>query len=319
MCGIAGILQLKGEPESNLLHEAVGTMVRRLEHRGPDDQGVTLLQRELGQLAFGHTRLAILDLTASGHQPMFDSESGNCITFNGEIYNFKELRQSMASDASEWKSQTDTETILKAYASSGKDCLKDLRGMFAFALWDAQAQRLLLARDHLGVKPLFYYSDEKHFIFASELRALLASGLVPRALDPVGLWEYMAYQSVPAPRTLIKGVRALLPGSWLTVDSSGRINEGSYWNILENASSDARHATEAESRRRVRELLHESIGLHLVSDVPVAAFLSGGIDSSAVVALMREAGHIAQTFSVVFTEKAYTEAQYARQVAAQLH
>src|SRR5205085_9336685 len=192
MCGIAGILQLTNEPESQSLSKAVEAMVRHLAHRGPDDQGVVTLRKDSGQLAFGHTRLAILDLSASGHQPMFDSQNGNCITFNGEIYNFKELRQKESLAQIEWKSQTDTETILKAYAMWGKDCLGHLRGMFAFALWDAQAQELFLARDHLGVKPLFYYSDDKYFIFASEIRALLDSGLVPRVLDPLGLWEYMA-------------------------------------------------------------------------------------------------------------------------------
>ncbi len=319
MCGIAGILPLTDQPESGGVTRALDVMVRHLAHRGPDDQGVVTIRKDFGQLGFGHTRLAILDLSPSGHQPMFDSQNDNCITFNGEIYNFKELRQKESLASAEWKSQTDTETILKSYAHWGKDCVHHFRGMFAFAIWDAQTQELFLARDHLGIKPLFYYSDEKHFVFASEIRALLASGLVPRVLDPGGLWDYMAYQSVPAPSTLIKGVRALLPGSWLTVDLVGRTTEKTYWGILENASEEARDATETESRGRVRELLRESIGLNLVSDVPVAAFLSGGIDSSAVVALMKEAGQTAQTFSVVFTEKAYTEAQYAREVASQLH
>jgi asparagine synthase (glutamine-hydrolysing) len=187
--------------------------------------------------------------------------------------------------------------------------------MFAFAIWDASEQMLFLARDRLGIKPLYYYAGNGFFLFASEVRALLASGLVPRHLDPVALWEYLGYQSVPAPRTLIQGIQALPPGSWLTVDSAGQMCEGRYWDLLEHASPEARSAPVAESRRRVGELLREAVALHLVSDVPLGAFLSGGIDSSAIVALMREAGQVPQTFSVVFAESSYDEARYARQVA----
>jgi asparagine synthase (glutamine-hydrolysing) len=188
--------------------------------------------------------------------------------------------------------------------------------MFAFGLWDAQRRELFLARDRLGVKPLYYYSDEGTFVFASEVRALLASGLVPRRLDPLGLGEYLTYQSVPAPRTLIHGVRALPPGGWLVVDRTGRVTHGCYWDLLENAAPEASGVNAGYSRRRVADLLRESVALHLVSDVPVGAFLSGGIDSSAVVGLMREVGHVPHTFSVAFSERGYDETRHARSVAA---
>jgi asparagine synthase (glutamine-hydrolysing) len=187
--------------------------------------------------------------------------------------------------------------------------------MFAFAIWDASQQMLFLARDRLGIKPLYYYAGDGFFLFASEVRALLASGLVPRRLDPIALWEYLGYQSVPAPRTLIQDIHALPPGSWLTVDTAGKMSEGRYWDLLEHASPEAWNAPVTESRRRVGELLREAVAMHLVSDVPLGAFLSGGIDSSAIVALMREAGQVPRTFSVVFAESSYDEARYARQVA----
>jgi asparagine synthase (glutamine-hydrolysing) len=235
------------------------------------------------------------------------------ITFNGEIYNYQALRVELG--ARNWRSQTDTEVLLQAYATWGRACVDHLRGMFAFAIWDAERQELFLARDRLGIKPLYYYAEEGLFVFASEVRALLASSLVPRRLDPLGLGEYLAYQSLPAPRTLIQGVRALPPGAWLVVDRTGRITLRRYWDLLENAAPEANGLSPADSRRRVADLLRESVALHLVSDVPVGAFLSGGIDSSAVVGLMREVGQTPHTFSVGFSEGAYDETRHARSVA----
>jgi asparagine synthase (glutamine-hydrolysing) len=250
---------------------------------------------------------------------MCDAETGNWITCNGEVYNYRELRQVLSPSPTAWTSRTDTEVVLRAYARWGKDCLDHLDGMFAFAIWDAQQQLLFLARDRLGIKPLYYYVGDGFFLFASEVRALLTSGLIPQRLDPVALWQYLTYQSIPAPRTLLDGIRALPPGSWLTVDPTGKICRGRYWDLLQHASPAARMATEPEGRHRVAALLRDSVASHLVSDVPLGAFLSGGIDSSAVVALMREAGQTPRTFSVVFSEKNYDEAQYARQIAERFH
>ncbi len=349
MCGIAGILVThrldSTSPFANGQREpaetALSRMIRCLQHRGPDDRGsVILTAGAKGLIGLGHTRLAILDTSCAGHQPMGIADCGlrivNCefderesrqrrargeegkrywITYNGEIYNFRELRQELERGGETFTSQSDTEVIIKLYARYGRDCLHQLRGMFAFALWDVGQQELFLARDRLGIKPLYYYAGDGFFLFASEVRALLATELVPRLLDKVALWEYLAYQSVPAPRTMIKGVRALLPGSWLVVSASGKVREERYWDMLRQAAPEARTASAEESQRRVGELLRESVALHLVSDVPVAAFLSGGIDSSAIVALMREAGQRPRTFSVVFAESAYDETRYARLVA----
>jgi asparagine synthase (glutamine-hydrolysing) len=297
------------------LRSPLERMVERLRHRGPDDSGIQVIQEGSNVLALGHTRLAIIDLSPAGHQPMQDPRTGNWITFNGEIYNFREVRERLDSNPDAWRSESDTEVILRAYERWGKDCLEHLRGMFAFALWDHERQELFIARDRLGIKPLYYFNAPGLFLFASEVRALLASELVPRKLDSVALWEYLGYQSVPAPRTLIEGVHVLRPGCWMSVDAQGKISEGCYWDLLENASRETQAVSASESRRRVRELLEESVALHLVSDVPVGAFLSGGIDSSAIVALVREAGKTPRTFSVCFDESAYNENLYARQVA----
>ena len=325
MCGIAGILQTFPRTEAGLPladggrvspAQAMESMLRRLGHRGPDDEGVASVSAE-GRALFGHTRLAILDLSPAGHQPMQDPGTGNWITYNGEVYNFREVLAGLKAEGPglTTRSQTDTEVILKAYARLGHGCLERLRGMFAFGIWDPGKGGLFLARDRLGIKPLYYYAGNGFFLFASEVRALLASGLVPRRLDPETLLHYLAYQSAPAPRTLIQEVRMLLPGHWLTVDRQGKVSEGCYWDILKNASLEAAAASASESRRRVRELLEEAVALHQVSDVPMGAFLSGGIDSSAIVALMRQVGQAPRTFTVAFSEKSFDEARHARQVA----
>lgn len=322
MCGIGGFYlsaSSNGRHHNINCVEVISKMVGSLHHRGPDDRDTWIDEKNGTKIGFGHTRLSILDLSSAGRQPMVDPQTGNRILYNGEVYNFRELHQSLNIDESVWSSSTDTEVVLRAYAKWGKQCLEHLRGMFAFAIWDEQQQVLFLARDRLGIKPLYYYVSDGLFVFSSEVRTLLASGLVPRLLDPVALEEYLAYQSIPAPHTLIRGLRTMLPGTWMTVNASGKIQEGSYWDLLANTSLEARFATKAESHHKVGELLRESMALHLVSDVPVGAFLSGGIDSTIITALMTEAGKTPQTFTVVFTEKAYTEARHAGQVASKLH
>jgi len=254
MCGIAGLLVCprRSVPGTRQIQSVLDEMVGALTHRGPDDRGSHIVSPVPGRpeitdtgmpvVGFVHTRLAILDLSSAGHQPMEDPATGNWITYNGEIYNFGALREQFvltpqlsAFSRTGWASQTDTEVILKAYARWGRESVVHLRGMFAFGLWDAQRQELFLARDRLGVKPLYYYSGDGFFLFASEVRALLASGPVPRRLDPLALWHYLAYQAVPAPRTFIEGVHMLPPGCWLAVDAQGSITEKHYWDLLENA------------------------------------------------------------------------------------
>jgi len=282
------------------------------QHRGPDDHGVTKVEFDGGEVVLGNTRLAIIDLSAAGHQPMNDPATGNWITYNGESFNFAELRKEISAP---WQSNTDTEVVLHAYHQFGVDAFHKLRGMFALALWDHQNQTLVLARDPLGIKPLYYYVSQNRFVFASELRALLASGLVPRRLCEAGVDSYLAAGSVEAPLTIIDGVQQLLPGHLLQV----RATEMQQIELTDTVFAQHRQV-EIETRReavaRLRHELEESVRLHLVSDVPLGVFLSGGMDSSAVVALMsRITKQRPQTFSVVFDEAQFTEAPFSRAVA----
>jgi asparagine synthase (glutamine-hydrolysing) len=328
MCGIAGGVFWSGEVTPARAEEAVTRMTLRLTHRGPDGRGVcsTSADTDGGQrplVVLGHTRLAIIDVSDAGAQPMqlIASEPGRktsggrlSVTYNGETYNFLSLKGELEQRGHRFGSRSDTEVLLHGYDAWGLDLLTKLRGMFAFALWDRAKRQLLLARDRFGIKPLYYYRGDGHLLFASEVRALLASGLVPPQLDAIALWQYLGYQSVPAPRTLVAGVRTLEPGTWMTIGADGTTVQREYWNLLARAGEASGDSPDA-ARRRVRELLGEAVDAHMVSDVPVGAFLSGGIDSSAVVALMHEAGHRAQTFSVGFAENAFDESAHAALVA----
>jgi asparagine synthase (glutamine-hydrolysing) len=298
MCSISGFL-------GSGAREAVVRMNDAQRHRGPDDHGLA----QCGTIVLGNTRLAIIDPSAAGHQPMNDPETGNWITYNGETYNFKELRRELGG---EWASNTDTEVVLHAYGKWGVDAFRRLRGMFAFALWDERQKRLLLVRDPLGIKPLYYYVAKDRLVFASELRALLASGFVPRKLSAAGLDSYLANGSVAAPLTIVDGVRQLLPGHYLAVDQTLRLNEVAFAGTRGARGPIKRD----EAVARLRAELEESVRLHLVSDVPLGVFLSGGMDSSALVALMsRTNAQRPNTFSVVFDEAAFTEAPFSRAVA----
>jgi asparagine synthase (glutamine-hydrolysing) len=280
-------------------------MNRAQRHRGPDDCGVA----SCGEVILGNTRLAIIDTSSAGQQPMNDPETGNWITYNGETYNFKDLRRELDDT---WVSSTDTEVVLRAYAKWGVDAFRKLRGMFALAIWDDQNQMLVLARDPLGIKPLYYYADHQQFTFASELRALLASELVPRKLSAVGIDSYLANGSVEAPLTIVEGVRQLLPGHCLQVNGHLELRDIEF-GIPKFEGFDGNRD---DALARLRSEIEESVQLHLVSDVPLGVFLSGGMDSSALVALMsRVSDERLKTFSVVFDEAAYTEAPFSRAVA----
>jgi asparagine synthase (glutamine-hydrolysing) len=298
MCSISGIW---GE----VSRDAVVRMNQAQQHRGPDDCGIA----SCGNVHLGNTRLAIIDTSTAGHQPMNDPQTGNWITYNGETYNFKDLRRELDDP---WVSNSDTEVVLRAYGKWGIDAFAKLRGMFALAIWDDQKQALVLARDPLGIKPLYYYADGRQFIFASELRALLASGLVPRKLNTAGVDSYLANGSVEAPLTIIEGVRQLLPGHCLQVNGDLELRDVEF--AIPNSESIGGNRDEAVTR--LRSELEESVRLHLVSDVPLGIFLSGGMDSSALVGLLsRVSNQRPKTFSVVFDEAAYTEAPFSRAVA----
>ncbi len=311
MCSISGILSA-ADPASHM--EAVTRMNAALTHRGPDDRGVVVC----GDAVLGNTRLAVIDTSRAGHQPMHDPQTGNWLTYNGETYNFKQVRNEL--DAA-WVSSSDTEVVLRAYGQWGVDAFRRLRGMFAIALWDERKRELVLARDPLGIKPLYYYRTDKHFVFASEVRALLASELVPRKLSSDGVDSYLACGSVEAPLTIVEGVRQLLPGHHLRVCVDGAGQVGVTIGDFGVSNCETRELgvsrSRAEAVARLRSELEESVRLHLVSDVPLGVFLSGGLDSSAMVALTsRISGEPPRTFSVVFDEPDYSEATHARTIAA---
>ncbi len=316
MCGIVGILARGTRVAPEVLERAT----RSLAHRGPDDHGTIILQDcvpDPVEVGLGSRRLAILDLSPQGHQPMQDAETGNWIVYNGEIYNFREIRERLEREGITFRSRSDTEVLLKAYARWGEHCLDQLRGMFAFAVWDAQRKRLLLARDPMGIKPVYYCSTGPHFLFASEVRTLLQTGLLPRRLDLAGLLNYLAFGSAYDPISLIEGVSALRPGHYL-VWEKGSVREVMYWDMIPQAEPVRALASAAERKNLeedVQTTLCKSVCMQMVSDVPVGAFLSGGIDSSGLVAILSRGGVRLDTFSVVFREADYSEAQYSRMVA----
>ncbi len=308
MCSISGIFSVH---RNHRLSPVISRMNAAQHHRGPDDHGIA--ECEPQRVVLGNTRLAIIDTSPAGHQPMTDPHTGNSITYNGEVYNFKELRREIDS---EWFSNTDTEVVLRAYAKWGVAAFRKLRGMFGLAIYDRAKQQLMLARDPLGIKPLYYYSTKDQLVFASELRALLSSGLVPKQLSHEGVNSYLATGSVTAPLTIVEGIRQLLPGHYLQVSAneSGVLD----LNDVKYSTADQVHdvCSRADAVLRLRSELEESIRLHLVSDVPLGVFLSGGMDSSALVALMsRITKERPKTFSVVFDERNLTEAPFSHAVS----
>jgi asparagine synthase (glutamine-hydrolysing) len=313
MCGIFGIVSREGSVSRDVLARAQ----KCLAHRGPDDSGTVVIDcNRGGQVGFAHTRLSIIDLSPLGHQPMEDPATGNWIVFNGEIYNFRELRKELEAAGNGFRSHSDTEVVLAAYRTWGEGCVDRLRGMFAFALWDAPRERLLLARDPMGIKPLYYYQADKYFLFSSEVRTLLQSGMVPRKVDPNGALSYLAFGSVYEPWTIIEGVAAVPAGHLVTVEK-GRVQSREYWSPLRLVGNqESPHEQDGSAAvKRLPEILREAVLSHLVSDVPVGVFLSGGIDSSSLVAVMSSAGVRATTFSLVFREEEFNEAQHSREIA----
>jgi asparagine synthase (glutamine-hydrolysing) len=305
MCGIAGIINYS----TDRLEILIQRMQNALQHRGPDDCGIYIAPDR--QVAIAHTRLAILDLTTAGHQPMSSADGRYWITFNGEIYNFQALRLTLIERGEKFNSNTDTEVILKLYQQFGADCVKHLRGMFAFAIWDDLEKTCFLARDPLGIKPLYYWLGGSTLVFASELKAIVATGLPSINMSSQGLYGYLVSGSVPEPHTLIEGIHCLPAGHWLRWQG-GEITRNQYWQI---DFTPKEIETEA-AIQQVRHALIDSIEHHFVSDVPVGIFLSGGIDSTAVLALARQTqtGKLA-TYSIAFEEADYNEGDIARKVA----
>jgi asparagine synthase (glutamine-hydrolysing) len=312
MCGIAGFFVRGALAHPAASDPMLRAMQSALRHRGPDGQGRWLDPR--GSAGLVHTRLAILDLSPAGAQPMASADGRCLLSYNGEIYNFRALRAELEADGFRFHSDSDTEVILALLERDGPAGLKRLRGMFALAYWDSAAQRGLLARDGLGIKPLYYAQTPLGLVFASELRTVLASGCVPMALDPAAVFGYFATGSVPEPDTLVRGVRMLAPGSWLEWTEAGS-RTGTFWEVA-FAPAAAREPREAVAM--TREALEDSVAAHLVSDVPVGLFLSGGVDSSAILALAARAGAASDmaAFSVSVDDPAFDEAGVAAATAA---
>lgn len=307
MCGIAGLL--RKEIDRQDIDGPLRAMKLALRHRGPDDAGIW--QSPSGKAAFAHTRLSILDLSAAGHQPMSTADGRFAITFNGEIYNFLELRRALEQTGVHFHTRTDTEVILRAYETYGAACVEKLRGMFAFALWDERERTCLLARDRFGIKPFYYHVADGQLVFASEVRALLASDMVPRELDPQGVYGYFRTGSVPEPHTLLREVLCLEAGHY-ALWQGGRLTPHRYWEL--RFAPEA--TTERDSVGATRSALCDSVAHHFISDVPVGVFLSGGIDSSALVALARAAGREdLHTFSISFPGSPNDEGGIARRTA----
>src|SRR5438445_680568 len=289
MCGIAGIVHR--EHQRPVDPEVVQRMCEAMRHRGPDDEGCFIS----GGVGLGMRRLSIIDLKG-GHQPVFNEDRSKAIVFNGEIYNYRELRRGLITRGHIFRSDGDTETILHLYEELGPRCVEPLRGMFAFAIWDATAESLLLARDRFGIKPLYYVSAPWGIGFASELKALVAAGVTMRDLDWDALDAFFQLGYIPAPATPFQDVRKLEPGHWLLWRDTGDCVIHPYWDLPRGGAPAPVHP-----ERRVLEWLDESVAAHLVSDVPIAAFLSGGLDTSAVVASMalaaRAQGEVPHAFT----------------------
>jgi asparagine synthase (glutamine-hydrolysing) len=294
-------------------------MCNVLEHRGPDDEGyyIGMDNNEKGAgIGLGIKRLSIIDLE-TGHQPIHSEDEKIWIVYNGEVYNFQELRAETERKGHHYYTETDTETIVHLYEEYGTDCVKHLRGMFAFALWDSRRQLLFLARDRLGQKPLVYTLHRGNLIFASEIKSILEYPDLKREVNINALHYYLTYQFVPSPLTMFEGIKKLPPASIMTCDREGNIEIERYWQL--NYKNKLK-LDEREYSRQILDLLEESTKLRLISDVPLGAFLSGGLDSSAVVGMMSQLmDKPVKTFSVGFEEKSFTELKYARLVADYFH
>ncbi len=289
MCGILGQINCRTKIDPSCF----SSMLNTLSHRGPDGEGCYYFSG--GCSALGHRRLAVIDLTENGKQPMSNEDGSIWITCNGEIYNYKELREILQAKGHRFASRSDTEVIVHGYEEWGEECVHRLRGMFAFGIWDSNRNQLLLARDHFGIKPLYYYQDPAQLIFASELKAIIACPQVQRKINTHALCDFFFYRYIPSPRTIWEGMFKLPPASLLTF-REGRSTVRRYW----EPSFDASQGMDENAFNRVSEALAESVKMHLVSDVPLGLLLSGGLDSSTIAYYMHHAGRRASAFAAGF-------------------
>ena len=322
MCGICGKISHGSEPINESL---INSMCASLAYRGPDDMGIYTTTRALGNgnpihVGLGHQRLSIIDLSSAGRQPMSNEDGTLRVAFNGEIYNFKEIRAELQKKGHIFRSDTDTEVIIHLYEEEGVDAVKRLNGMFAFALWDEKLNRLWVCRDRIGIKPLVYYWNNYNFVFASEIKALLNDPLISKDLDHEALLLYLAFNYVPAPYTIFQGIRKLKPGHYLILQNQ-ELELIEYWDTPQITDLDRSFefsAVQADSYKDMLfNCLEDAVQSRMIADVPLGAFLSGGIDSSIIVALMaRHAAKPVKTFSIGFEDAdLYDETGYAREVA----
>src|SRR3989338_445270 len=315
MCGICGIINYKKNIDG--LEGTIKNMCDKMIHRGPDDEGIYINSHEVNPrqsrpwVGLGHRRLKVIDLSSAGHQPMSNEGGTIWIVFNGEIYNYEQLREDLKKKGHQLKSNTDAEVILHLYEDFAQDCLFYLRGMFAFAIWDERQDKLFLARDRIGKKPLLYYHDGQHFCFASEFSALLASNLINKDVNYEAIGNYLTFGYVPAPQTIYKKVFKILPAHFAILQNN-ELTFKKYWDLDYTIKIDI---SEEEASGQLIKLLKEAVGLRLTSDVPLGAFLSGGIDSSTIVALMSQLTNKVKTFSIGFDDADFNELRYARNIA----
>ena len=304
MCGINGIITYTNNTK---LPFAIKQMNDALLHRGPDNEG-SLINKNI---ALGHRRLSIIDLSDAATQPITDNSGRYVLVYNGELYNFKELKSELSNY--DFKTHTDSEVILAAYQKWGTDCLSRFDGMFAFALLDKKDNTLFVARDRIGIKPLYYYQSDNHFLFSSEIKALLASDLVPRKINKAGIYDYVRYQTIHAPDTIIENVSMLMPGHYIIIKNK-ELKIKKYWSL--DFKPEQQEKTCDDIKSDINNLVFESVEKRLMSDVPLGAFLSGGIDSSIITAVMSKlSSSKINTFSVNFGEAEFSEGKYARMVA----
>jgi asparagine synthase (glutamine-hydrolysing) len=311
MCGIAGVVRFAADAQIDTA--VLQRMCAAMVHRGPDDQGIY----SQGRVGLAVRRLSIVDL-ATGHQPISNEDGTLWIVFNGEIYNHLRLREQLIARGHRYRTNSDTETIVHLYEEFGRDCVSHLRGMFAFAIWDTRQQRLFVARDRLGIKPLYYRLTPECFLFGSEIKVILAHPGVTPDFHREVLPEYLAFGYLSGPETFFSGIHKLMPGHTLELEENGRLRIQRYWDFFVN--DDEPEHPENYYSQTYRDLLEQAVSSHLMSDVPLGVFLSGGLDSSAVAALMTKIRRApVETFSVGFAESSYSELPYARQVAKHLN
>jgi len=305
MCGITGVVDHHG---GRIDPQVLEKMRDVITHRGPDDKGNFIDDG----IALAHRRLSIIDIS-TGHQPMFSADGNLCIVFNGEIYNYQDLRNELTGKGYGFSTKSDTEVIIYLYQEYAEECVKKLNGIFGFAIWDKRDRKLFIARDHMGIKPVYYYSDSGNFVFSSEIKSLFESGIVTPECETDAVPEYFVFRHVAGERTLFRNVKALLPGHYMTV-SRGKVETKQYWNPIDcyvqrNLSFD-------EACEQLSALLQDAISMQMVSDVPLGTFCSGGIDSSLVTAIAaKQVEHRINTFSIGFNEADFDETEYARLVS----